>query len=126
MIVSAQSLRAGTKRSSAMCFKILTKDHTVDSAHFKVNLDDLELPEYGRDYLAFSIRLIRELIKGEGCSRRSINFGFTPVGKARSSCKLLNPEAYWSRVCYVETNLGYFIINQAFINTAHVTYSRWD
>lgn len=108
------------------CLEILTDGHRRDSQSFTINLAQNEMPEFGRDYLAQAIHVIKILINKEGCSRQDINFGKGPFGRSRSSCKLLEPGIQSSLSCYIQTNLGYFHVSYDYLDNANVFFSRWD
>jgi hypothetical protein len=108
------------------CLSSLTQNFSVNSRAFVVDLDEEPIRDYGSDYLAHSIAVIRNVIDKIGCSRQDINFGKGLFGRSRHSCKMLVPHRELARVCYVETNLGAFIVTNDFLDHAHVIFKRWD
>jgi hypothetical protein len=108
------------------CLGALTQDFSLNSRAFVINLDEEPIRDYGRDYLAHSIALVRNVIAKVGCSRQDINFGQGLLGRSRHSCKMLVPNREISRVCYVETNLGAFIVTTDYLDHAQVIFKRWD
>jgi len=109
------------------CLNRLTENHTRDSYAFNINLDDLEMRDYGNDHLAQSIFIIREALSKAGCnSRNDVNFSKSPEGRAKSYCKNVSRHTNTSRVCFVESSIGYFFVTSDLLYTAHVIFNRWD
>jgi hypothetical protein len=108
------------------CISNLTDNYFVNSKSFTIDTDRYNVRDYGNDHLAFAILMVRLTLKEEGCQRDVVNFGQGPLGRATHSCELLVPGREYSRSCYIETNLGAFIITTDFQTLAHVIYKRWD
>lgn len=109
------------------CPAKLTYGHERDSMAYTIDLDDLEIRDFGNDHLAFSIAIIRELMRMRGCTKSDINFKETPLGRyAKSLCKLVVPGVEMSRVCYVESNIGFFNISWDMLTSTHIVFNRWD
>jgi hypothetical protein len=126
-LLLALTLTSVAQASPESCFDALTNGHTEDSRTFSVRLTDLdEMRDYGRDFQAEAIYVIRELVKELGCSRKDLNFGRGVHGRAKHLCKNLIPGRSHTAVCYIETNLGYFFMTKDFLEKANVTYNRWD
>lgn len=125
LFASMISVSAFSQQERA-CLGSLTQNFSLNSRVFTVNLDEEPIRDYGRDYLAHSIALIRNVIDKVGCSRQDINFGQGILGRSRHSCKTLVPNRELSRVCYVETNLGAFIVTTDYLDHAQVIFKRWD
>lgn len=105
----------------------LTYGHERDSMAYTIDLDDLEIKDYGVDYLATSIAIIRELLNMRECAPTDINFKQTPLGRtALSRCKEVVPSVPTSRVCYVESSIGFFTLSWDMLTSVHVIYNRWD
>lgn len=111
---------------SHKCVEKLTSGHRTNTSTKHYNLDHVPMRDFGNDYLAQAIKLIRLHIAELGCSRSSINFGQGPRGRSISRCEQIVRGVYSSRVCYVETNLGYFIVSVGYLDDAVITYHRWD
>ena len=108
------------------CVEALTTGFSDNTTTAQYNLDQYQIRDYGKDYLAEAIKIIRIHISELGCSRSSINFGQGPRGRSTSRCEQIVKSVNSSRVCYVETNLGYFLVSIGFLEDAVVTYHRWD
>jgi hypothetical protein len=121
LILLSQTVQAAKKD----CIDRLMSDANFDSATYSIHSDDLDR-DFGKDHLASAIYTIRLLIDQKGCSRSDINFGKGPLGRSRSRCTKLVGNQDHTRVCYVETNLGYFFLTTDLLDTVNITYSRWD
>lgn len=108
------------------CLSKLTQNHQDDSRSFELLLDEYEIRDYGNDYLAQAIAVIRLVINDLGCARKDINFGKGPFGRSRSRCSQVVRSVDTSRVCYVESNLGYWFVSYDLVDQATVTFNRWD
>ncbi len=120
-------LASTTLADEKHCLEILTDDHMRDSIAFTVNLDELEIRDYGNDRLAESIFLIRHVLGDAGCnSRNDVNFSKSPEGRSKSYCQQVSRNRNTSNVCFVESTLGFFFVTTDLLNTAHVIFNRWD
>lgn len=109
------------------CPAKLTYGHERDSISYTIDMDDLDIRDYGSDHLAHSISIIRALLKMKGCARADINFKETPIGRyALSRCKLVVPNVETSRICYVESSIGFFNVSWDMLTNVHIVYNRWD
>lgn len=109
------------------CPAKLTYGHERDSFAYTIDLDNLEIKDFGPDHLATSIAIIRELLRMRGCEPTDINFKQTPVGRtALSRCREIVPNVPTSRVCYVESSIGFFNLSWDMLTSVHVIYNRWD
>lgn len=118
-------LSQGVQASPKDCASRLFSGSNLDSVNYSINSDEINR-DFGRDHLASAIYTIRILIEDKGCSQSDINFGKGPLGRSRSRCTKLVGNQDHTRVCYVETNLGYFFLTTDFLETVNITYSRWD
>ena len=114
------------KAEQVSCKMRLTAGHQRDSAVYRLNTLDLEVPDFGNDELALATFYVKSLLLKEGCNRSEINFDQGPWGRARSTCKQLVPEASTSKVCYLETNLGYFMVSSDSLDYILISFARWD
>ena len=121
LILLSQGVQASTKD----CIAKLMSGSNVDSVNYNIHSDLIDR-DFGKDHLASAIYTIRLLIEDRGCSQKDINFGKGPLGRSRSRCSKLVGNQDHTRVCYVETNLGYFFLTTDLLDTVNITYSRWD
>jgi hypothetical protein len=115
-----------TSANEARCINRLTSGYSSDSMSHTLDLNDYEIRDYRNDHLAFSIRMVRELLNDVGCSKNAINFGRSANGRSHSRCDQVLRSVPSSRVCYVETNLGYFFVTRNMLTNIHITFNRWD
>ncbi|WP_127718141.1 hypothetical protein [Halobacteriovorax sp. HLS] len=115
-----------TSASESTCIDNLTDGYTADSATHTLNINDLEIRDYGNDHVAFSIKIVRELLEEVGCRRNDVNFGRGSRGRSHSRCEQVLRGTPSSRVCYVESNLGYFFVTRDLLTNVHITFNRWD
>lgn len=108
------------------CKERLTNGFNDNSTTSTYNLDNYQIRDYGRDHLAEAIAVIRIHIGELGCKRKDINFGKGPWGRSVSRCTRVLHGVDSSRVCYVQSNLGYFFVTKGYLNDMVVTYHRWD
>ncbi len=111
---------------SFSCYSKLTDRFKNDVSTFVLDLNNLEYRDYGNDFLAEGIYLIRVLLKDLGCFKKDINFGDGPTGRSKSRCQLLSPQRFQSRSCYIESNLGFFFISYDMMGHATIVFNRWD
>ncbi len=129
LVVTTFLLFAVSEFSSAdetQCINRLTNDYTADSVAYTMSVDDYNVRDYGNDHLALSIKMIRILIDKSGCSPSAINFGRSARGRSHNRCDQILRGVPSSRVCYVETNLGYFFVTTNMLTDMHITFNRWD
>jgi hypothetical protein len=107
------------------CIDELMMDASADSYNFSLHSDFVDR-DFGNDYLAEAIYTIRVLLDQNGCSQNDVNFGSGPHGRSHSRCSKLISNLDHTRVCYVETNLGYFFVTRDLLDTFNISYSRWD
>ncbi len=118
-------LSQGIQASARDCIANLTNNSLQDTFSYSLHADDVDR-DFGRDYLAEAIYTIRILIDREGCKRDAINFGQGPHGRSHSRCSKIIRNQEHTRVCYIETNLGYFFLTKDLLDNINITYSRWD
>lgn len=115
-----------TSAEESRCINRLTNSYSNDSMSHTLNLNDYEVRDYGNDHLALSIKMVRELLNDVGCSRTAVNFGRSSTGRSHNRCNQILRGVPSSRVCYVETNLGYFFVTRNMLTSIHITFNRWD
>lgn len=107
------------------CYLLITNNYEKDSVHFYRQAKDSDR-DYGKDYLGNAFYIIKDVLAQIGCSADSVNFGKGPDGKSKSRCEKIVPEINSSRVCYIESNLGYFYVSWNQMDSANVVFNRWD
>lgn len=108
------------------CMSRLTQGFSLDGQSFVVNLDEARIRDYGRDYTAQAISVVRAVLDKAGCRANAVNFGQSSFGRSKHGCHQLVGGRELSRTCYIETNLGSFIVTYDFMDNAYIIYKRWD
>lgn len=126
--IPASEPESSLKSRGYTCNDKLTNNYSRDFSFYTLNRDQLShLRDFGPDHLAQSIIYIRYLLNEViGCQRDEVNFGQGPLGRSQSRCSKLSPKVDFSTVCYVETNLGYFLVHSDFLENITFQYHRWD
>ena len=117
---------SSTFASSTDCVRKITNDFAYTTTFTNIDLDQLELRDYGKDYLAQAIAVIRVYADSKGCDKKDINFGKGPNGGSYSRCRLVERYSPHSRSCYVETNIGYFMVTKNLGDHMHLVFNLWD
>ena len=126
MIIFAASIKAEAGEVERRCYGELTDGFKKDRNTFVLDLDFIQMRDYRTDQLAKSIRVVRELLDELGCSPKAINFGHTPQGRSHNTCKYFDRNQKDIKVCYVGTNLGYFLVHEDYLFHMTVNFYRWD
>lgn len=121
LVFLSQGVQAGSKD----CITTLMNGHTRDTYAFNIHADDIDR-DFGNDHLANAIYTLRILLDREGCAPTDVNFGKGPNGRSHSRCTKIIRNQEHTRVCYVETNLGYFFLTTDLLDKITILYSRWD
>ena len=91
-----------------------------------IDLDQLELRDYGKDYLAQAIAVIRVYAEKKGVIRKTSILAKVQMEEAFSRCRLVERYSPHSRSCYVETNIGYFMVTKNLGDHMHLVFNLWD
>lgn len=125
LMISSVSVLADEYKSDR-CIDKLTDHNRRDSFTYSIDVDDINDRYFGNDHLAAAIHYVKAVLEIKGCSRDEVNFGRGAFGRSKSRCQYLAPGILTSLSCYVESNLGFFIIGRDLGTKVHVIYSRWD
>lgn len=107
--------------SMASCYDLLTHKPPYDSKSFFI---DEALSSVDAEELSplSATRILKNLLSIQvGCSKKS-----TFDLKVEASCSELRPGRSWSKVCFLESSLGYFTIQMNMMEGAHVIFNRWE
>ncbi|MCO4794388.1 MAG: hypothetical protein KC493_11780 [Bacteriovoracaceae bacterium] len=107
--------------SMASCYDLLTYEPPYDSKSFFINeaLSSVDAEDLNP---SSATRILKNLLSIQvGCSEKS-----TSNLKVEASCSELRPGRSWSKVCFIESNLGYFTVQMNMMEGAHVIFNRWD
>lgn len=108
------------------CRDVLTRESVRSVQYFSIDTDDYEIRDYGRDHVAWAIRMVRLLLEEQGCARDEVNFGRGNFGRSKNRCQHIAAPKDESLVCYIETNLGYFIVTPSYGSEVSLVYHLWD
>jgi len=126
VVAFSMLLISSTYASSTDCVRKITNDYKYQTTFANIDLDQLELRDYEKDYLAQAIAVIRVYADKKGCHKKDINFGKGPNGQSASRCRLVERYSPHSRSCYVETNIGYFMVTKNLGENMHLVFNLWD
>lgn len=101
------------------CYDIFSSDGTSDARSFQIHHDAFDEELADGDAALAVVRLIASI---QGCSLDAVTTNSTHV----RACQEIVPGNIFSKVCYVETNLGYFTVHETLPESIMVTWSRWD
>jgi hypothetical protein len=100
------------------CYRRALNDFSSDSAAFQVYSDDaIELYEERPEKAVKAA--VSELEGKLECQKGSFEL-------AKISCKEVVPGNFISRVCYVESQHGYFFISMDMMEQLNIVFNRWD
>lgn len=100
------------------CYRKALDDFSVDSKAFQIHDEDAAVMFEDSAERA-SFKAIRELEAKLKCAEKSFEI-------SEISCKDVVPNNSLSRVCYVESQMGYFFISMDMMEGFNVVFNRWD
>lgn len=65
--------------------------------------------------------VVKMAIKSVGCESSELKLDSSTL-----SCRSIVPSKPWTKVCYVESTAGYFIISKDLVSSMNIMYNRWD
>lgn len=94
------------------CLERLTDNHSSDSRHFKISIDDLEFEDESK----IEKSALQLLLKSTGCRHVEVrNF----------KCRHIS-EFEYSFACSANIKEGYFFITLDMLNTVNIIFNRFD
>lgn len=105
-------------RADFDCYRRLLNDFSSDSSSFQIYDEDVAIvfEEAPEKAAVQSIRLLEKKLECDNKAIRSLEV----------SCKDVVPDNLMSRVCYVESNEGYFIMSMDMMENVNLVFNRWD
>lgn len=101
------------------CFQILSNNYSNDSKSFQVA--DYELSkDFDESPEEYSLEALNGLLNKLGCDKQSEKV------ESVVECSEIMPGNSYSRVCYVENELGYFFISKDMLDSVNIIFNRWD
>lgn len=100
------------------CYKKVLGNLQYDSMAYQVDADQIEV-SFEENSEASSRLGVRLLEKDLGCVDKSFDI-------SEVSCKEIIPGNPISRVCYLESQHGYFFVSMDMMEKLNIVFSRWD
>ena len=125
LILTAVLISTSLWASPQTCIDRITKNNTVDSASITFIADDYH---FENDHVGDAYNLSRLFISRKGCGKNDIRFTAGPdsVRSGKAVCNNIAKGKPHSQVCYIESNIGYFLVARDMISGVTVVYNRWD
>lgn len=100
------------------CYRAALNDFSSDSMAYQIYDEDISMAFEDNGGKA-SERAVRRLENRLGCVEKSFEI-------QNISCKEVVPGNAISKVCYVESQLGYFFISIDMMEKVNIVFNRWD
>lgn len=125
LIVAAILVTTNVFATAQTCIDRITRNNAVDSASITFLAEDYD---FENDHVGDAYNLSRLFVSRKGCGKKDIRFTAGPdsMRSGKAICKNIVREKPHSRVCYIESNIGYFLVSRDMISGATVVYNRWD
>lgn len=105
------------------CYMKFVDDGSLDSRSFQI--DDREISsDFDDDSMSFSKEAIVQVAKSLGCEESDLGFSNKSFGG--ESCQELVPGKSFSKICYIESDVGYFMVSKDMLDHVNIIYNRWD
>lgn len=120
-IVALLSLSFLAGEAHADCYRNLSNDFK-DSQSFQISNIDVsegfvEAPKNN------ALQAVRQLANRLGCEKSELKLDDV---KSSISCRDVAPGISVSKVCYVESDLGYFLVSKDMLENMNIIFNRWD
>lgn len=117
-----------TQSSIAACADVLSKNDTVNGQTFTRNFDLLREQTEDADTLALLV--FKDFVQKLYCDDDEIFYaekqGGDYIKKINITCSYIVPQLEVSRVCYIDTPIGFFFIMPDMQDDMNIVYNRWD
>lgn len=100
------------------CYRKVLNDFSSDSAAFQVR-SDLAVELFEEESQKAALLAVSQLEGLLGCEKGSFEL-------SEVSCKEIVPGNYSSKVCYLESQHGYFFVSIDMMDGLNVVFNRWD
>lgn len=100
------------------CYQAALNNFSADSVAYRIYDEDIS-SAFEDNAEKASVRAVRKLEGNLGCADKSFEV-------AEVSCKEVMPGNALSKVCYVESQLGYFFISIDMMEGVNLVFNRWD
>jgi hypothetical protein len=109
---------SGSASAEQDCYGALLGNYTKDSNSFQIYNEEVSEGFENKEALA-SAKAIGLLEQKLDCSKGSLKI-------ASISCREIVPGNSFSKVCYVESENGYFFVSIDMMEKINIIFSRWD
>lgn len=100
------------------CYRKALNDFSADSMSFQLYSEEAAA-SFEKKPENSAVAAVRDLEEKIGCDVKSFEIG-------EVSCKDVVPGNLLSRVCYAESQHGYFFISMDMMENMNVVFNRWD
>lgn len=101
------------------CYEKLLGNQFDSNTHQVYELQNVS-DDVRANRLAYSKAAINRLTQILDCAPEELKF------QGKTSCKEILPGYQRSKVCYIEANLGYFLVAIDYMENINITFNRWD
>lgn len=106
--------------SFADCYQRLTSDYSRDSQAFQLSEDTVDY-KITRGSEVFAREAVVALKASLGCQAQQVSKALMPA-----NCQEVVPNVPMSRVCYVESEFGYFLVSIDMLENINIVFNRFD
>lgn len=100
------------------CYKAALNDFASDSMAYQIYDEDISMA-FDDNGVKASVKAVRSLESKLGCVEKSFEI-------KNVSCNEIVPGNSVSKVCYIESQLGYFFVSMDMMDQVNIVFSRWD
>lgn len=100
------------------CYKAALNDFASDSMAYQIYDEEISMA-FEDNGVNASVKAVRSLESKLGCVEKSFEI-------SKASCKEVVPGNSISKVCYLESQLGYFFISMDMMEKVNIVFNRWD
>lgn len=105
------------------CYDKFIEDGAYDSRSFQI--PDYQLDnDFESESLDLSKEAVVQVAKNLGCHESELGLHNKSAQVAR--CQEIVPGNELSKVCYLESNVGYFMISKDMLSNVNIIFNRWD
>lgn len=105
------------------CYMKFVEEGNLDSRSFQIDDQNIS-SDFDDDSISFSKEAIVQVAKSLGCAQSDLGFDNKNMGG--ESCQELIPGKSFSKICYVESDVGYFMVSKDMLDHVNIIYNRWD
>jgi len=115
---------SSTSYANEDCYQKISNDYSSDSRSFQVYDSDLN-GDFSENPIEYSKEALLHVVTEQvGCEEKELIFNEKAI--TLEACKEIVPGNPMSRVCYLESNLGYFFVTMDMLDSVNIIFNRWD